>query len=177
MHPTPNGIRALVGLWVLAGLAVSGLNGHALMTLLDDPIASYSNDMRRVDRGFREYRMLLSAEAQKITAGMEHLASRFGAAAVEIAPPALPVPPERPQAAAAAPQPLALPTLNGILTSRSSSGSDRRLALLDGRVYAEGDRIRDLTVKGITPQGVLLIKGDGTWFLKAPEIAYSLTTQ
>ena len=70
-----------------------------------------------------------------------------------------------------------LPTLTGIMTSRSSDGDARRLAVLDGRICTEGEQLGNLTVMRIARGGVSLVKGDQAWFLKAPDIAYSLTTQ
>ena len=178
MHRLGSRIHALIGLWILAGLVVAAINGYMLMSLLDEPLAGYSSGVRNADRGFRQYRMLSAAEAEKITLGMDLLASWFKPIVVEEEKPEFqkllaPPPPEK----KVAPSPVVMPTLTGIMTSRSADGTARRLAVMDGRICAEGDRVRDLTVKGITSGGVSLVRGGQAWFLMAPEMAYSITTQ
>jgi len=178
MHRSGNRVHALIGLWILAGLVVVGVNGSMLMSLLDEPLAGYSSDVRNADRGFRNYRMLLTAEAEKITSGMELLTSWFKPVVVEEEKPVIQKTPAPPSyAKKTAPPPVVLPTLTGMMTSRSSDGSARRLALLDGRICAEGEQLGNFTVTRIARGGVSLAKGDQAWFLKAPDIAYSITTQ
>lgn len=177
MHRLGSRIHALVGLWILAGLVVVGLNGTMLMSLLDEPLAGYSSGVRMADQGFRNYRMLVTAQAEKITSGMDRLINRFKPGVVEEEPAfqKRPAPPSF--AKKRAPAPVVLPTLTGIMTSRSSDGDAWRLAVLDGRICAEGEQLGNLTVMRIARGGVSLVRGDQAWFLKAPDIVYSLTTQ
>jgi hypothetical protein len=178
MHRFDNRLHAFIGLWILAGLVVAGINGTMLLSLLDEPLAGYSNGVRNADRAFRQYRILLTAEADKITSGMERLTSWFKPAVVEEEKPALNKTPAPPSSAKKeAPPPVTLPTLTGVMTSRSADGSVRRQALLDGRIFAEGDPLGRFTVKRIAREGVSLVRGDRTWFLKAPDIAFSIATQ
>lgn len=177
MHRLGNRMHALVGLWILAGLVVAGINGMLLLHLLDEPLAGYSTEVRNVDRGFRQYRMLLTDEARKITSGMDLLASRFAVKVVAKNKSPVPTVSARPAVKKVAPVSVKLPALTGIMTSCSTDGTARHLAVLDGRICNEGDRPGGIMVKGITREGVRLAKGDRTWFIKAPEIAYSLTTQ
>ena len=178
MYRLGSRIHALVGLWILAGLVVVGVNGTMLMSLLDEPLAGYSSGVRMADQGFRNYRMLVTAQAEKITSGMDLLISRFKPEVVKAEKPAFQKRPAPPSfAKKRAPAPVALPTLSGIMTSRSSDGDARRLAVLDGRICAEGDRLGNLRVMRIARGGVSLVRGNQAWFLKAPDIAYSLTTQ
>ena len=129
------------------------------------------------DQGFRKYRLLVNAGAEKITSGMDLLMGRFETRVMEEKP-IVQQPPAPPASAKkSAPAPVALPTLTGILTRRSSDGDAGHLAVLDGRICAEGDRLGNLKVMRIARGGVSLVKGDQSWFLRAPDIAYSLTTQ
>jgi hypothetical protein len=157
MHQSDSRMHALIGLWILAGLMVVGVNGTMLLSLLDEPLAGYSSGVRNADRAFRQYRMRLTAEAEKITSGMERLTSWFT--------PGLwkkknrycknrPLPPSLAKKMAPHPK-VVLPTLTGIMTSRSSDGSTRRLALLDGRICAQGDHSK-FHVKRIARGGVSL---------------------
>ncbi len=178
MHRLGSRVHALIGLWILTGLVVVGINGYMLMSLLDEPLAGYSSTVRNADRGFRKYRILLTAEAEKITSTMDLLARRFTPRVVEKEDPVVEEVPE-PQSIAkkvVAPN-VVLPTLTGIITSRSTDGTARRMAVMDGRIRSEGDQLRDLTVKGIASGGVSLVRGHRTWFLKAPEIGYTRTAK
>ena len=172
-----NRMRALIGIWILAGLVVLGANGFMLLALLDEPLVGYSSAARNADRAFRQYRKLLNAESEKITSGMELLANRFNPIAVEKPPVVQHVPDPKPVVKKATAAPVVLPKLTGIMTSRSTDGTTRRLALIDGGVRAEGDRIGDLTVKRVGNRGVSLVRGDQIWFLKVPEFGYTLSTQ
>lgn len=179
MHRLGNRTHVLIGLWVLAGLVVVGINGTMLMSLLDEPLAGYSDGVRSTDQRFRQYRQLKAAEAQKITSGIDLLASRYKpiVVVVEETPVIQNVSAPRPAIKTVAQPAVVLPRLTGVITSRSTDGIDKRLAVMDGRVFAEGDQLRDLTVKWISTGGVSLARGNQDWFLNAPEIAYSVTTQ
>jgi hypothetical protein len=107
---------------------------------------------------------------------MDLLASWFSPDVVEDKKVAVKPPPdERPTEISTVARPVKLPRLRGIVTRRSSDGSTRHLALMDGSIWGEGDRLGDLTVARIGTRGVFLARGDKSWFLKAPDTAYSLT--
>jgi hypothetical protein len=148
------------------------------MSLLDEPLAGYSSEVRSADRGFRQYRMLLTAETEKINLGMDLLASWFKPVVVQEEQSVIQNVSAPQQALRKAKPPaLVLPTLTGVITSRSTDGTARQMALLDGRMCNQGDQLGTFTVKWITSQGVSLVSGDHTWLLKAPENTYSVATQ
>ncbi len=172
-------LHILIGFWVLAGLVVLGLNGFALLSLLDEPLAGYSSEVREVDRGFREYRELLSHNNENMTTGVEALKQRFATAVPdkEISPEE-----EKKQTLVEKEKTIRLPTvtlpvLSGMATSRLVSGVEHRMVFLEDGVYAEGDAMQAFTIREISADGVLLAKGEKTWFLKRPEIAYSVNKQ
>jgi hypothetical protein len=170
--------HAWIGLWVLAGLIVTGINGAALLSLLDEPLAGYSSQVRRAARAFRQYQQLLEAEKKKMASGLDLLAGLFEAETDEKPPEAAAPQPIAPKPVRKKPpQPVVLPVLTGVVTRTSENGTRQWLALMDGRVRTRGDRIRQLTVRKIDGRGVVLAKGSRTWFVKAPEIAYSRTLQ
>ncbi len=93
MHRLGSRIHVLVGLWILAGLVVVGVNGAMLMSLLDEPLAGYSGGVRMADQGFRKYRLLVTVQAEKITSAMDLLMSRFKIGVVEEEKPVVQQPP------------------------------------------------------------------------------------
>ena len=172
-----NSVRLFIGLWVLAGLVVVGINAYALMSLMDEPIAGYSIGIRHAQGMFQQYRNLLNAETENMSSGMDRLIQRFAAKTTLIEPSKSADTKQSPSAVEKKVKPtaVALPVLTGIMTSRSTTGKQRRLALLNDGVFAEGDTLQDLTIRKISADGVLLAKGKKTWFLKAPAVAYSLS--
>lgn len=177
MHRWGDSRQAWIGLWILAGLAMAGLNGYMLMSLLDEPLAGYSRLVRSVDRGIRQYRTLLAAKTENVTAGMDLITQRFPPASVDDTPStAGGTTPATVAEHQVETRPAALPLLTGIVGRRSSDGDVSWLALTDAGVFAAGDTCRDFTVAKISAQGVSLVRGGQAWFLKAPSVGYSLTT-
>lgn len=170
-------VKAFIGLWVIAGLIVLGVNGRAFLSLLDEPLAGYSSGVRMADRGFQQYRQLLSAKTEKISSAMAHLVQRFSvnAPAVEHASAV-----EQKEAPAKETRHVNLPTvtlpvLAGIVTRRSAAGQTHHVAVLDSGVYAEGEQLQSFTIRQISADGILLARGKQTWFLERPDIGYSLS--
>lgn len=178
MNATDNRVHAWIGLWVLAGLMVAGLNGYMLLALLDAPLAGYSVETRNTDRAFRQYRLLVQAETDKLAGGMDALINRFAPVEPERQPViAKTVPAPSPAADTHRPRPVVLPALTGIVTCLSEDGSAQWLALMDGAIWSRGDQIRELTVEQIDERGIVLARGDQSWFVKAPDLSYSLAAQ
>lgn len=172
--------QVIIGLWVLVGLVVASINGYSLLSLLDEPLAGYSPGARQARRQFQQYQQLMDTQTRKISSGMKLLAERFASS-----------PPEAKQKIEGQKQEkppvkvektvnrmtIVLPVLAGIVTRRSPVGQVQRIALLNNGVYAEGETLEEFTIQKISADGVLLAKGKKTWFLKRPEIAYSLSQQ
>ncbi len=170
--------RILISCCVLAGLLVVGINGYALLALLDEPLSGYSEGIRTVDRGLLEFRKLSADKSGKVIHGIDRLAGRY---TPELSPESSPVSkkviPKKIVTKRVKALPASLPVLTGILTGYSTNGSTRRLAMLDGAVCAEGEKLGDLTVEEITIRGVRLNNGEKIWFVKAPDNNYSLSMQ
>lgn len=178
MKANKHRLNLLIGLWVLAGLLVLGLNGNVLLSLLDEPLAGYSPGVHQVDQGFRRYRTLLSLNDGERGAGMEQLSQRFAVVIPEPEPTQEEEKSVIDKVVETVKMPLvSLPVLSGIVTSRSASGEEYRMALLESDVYAEGEKLETFTIREISADGVILAKGNQTWFLKRPEIAYSVSKQ
>ncbi|WP_419661994.1 uncharacterized protein Dvar_24360 [Desulfosarcina variabilis str. Montpellier] len=172
--------QIIIGLWVLAGLMVAGINGYLLLSLLDQPLAGYSPGARQVRRQFQQYQRLLESETEKISSGMQLLAERFASrtpdtdSAVAIH--------EKEKSAVNVEKKVnrptvVLPVLAGIVTRHTPVGRLQRIALLNNGIFSEGEMLQEFTIRKISADGVLLAKGKKTWFLKRPEIAYSLSQQ
>jgi hypothetical protein len=172
-------LQVFIGLWVFIGLVVAGINGYALLPLLDEPLAGYSSGALQASRAFQQYRRLMGAETDKISSVMKILAQRFAISEPKINPAARLEKEKRPATVEKkVKRPLVrLPVLAGIVNSRSAAGQVYRMALLDNGVFSEGEMLRDFTIRKISADGVLLTKGKKTWLLKRPEIDYSIVKQ
>ncbi len=172
MKANVGAIRLWIGSWILIGLLVASLNGYALLALIDDPLAGYSAGARQVDREIMQFRRFVAEKKEKKRSDMDQLAKRYANTPD-------PVPASRKVASQrVAPEPtVSLPTVAGILTRRAIDGTLQRVALLNGSVFSVGDQVDGLTVKAISPGGVLLSRGKKSWFIKSPATPYSLTVQ
>ncbi|PID39376.1 MAG: hypothetical protein CR984_07195 [Proteobacteria bacterium] len=182
MNPTDNRMHAWIGSWILIGLAVIGFNGYMLLSLLDEPLAGHSPQARSANRAFRQYRILRQAKTKKIVSEMDLLVSRFGDV----------IPKERPMAGTPAqvptpegkkvpppppPPPVTLPALTGIVSRLSADGTTQWTALINGSVRFQGDQLGQLTIQKIDSRGIVVVSDDRSWFIKTPDISFSLAGQ
>ncbi|MGA6926907.1 MAG: hypothetical protein WBY88_14560 [Desulfosarcina sp.] len=177
MRLKKGGRQALIGLWILAGLLVAGFNAYAIITLLDTPLSGYSDDVRTVERGMQQCRLLLATAIQKNRSEMAAVAERFPSKTVKHDPiarkPVVSAPVKKSSGEAST----RLPCLAGILIRRTADGIVNRLALLDGRPLSEGDTIADFSLRQISDRGVMLARGGRIFFIEAPRVSHSLTTR
>jgi hypothetical protein len=169
--------KILIGSWILLGLMILGFNGYKMLVLMDVPLSGYSDSVRSVDRGIRELNHLLAAENEKIEKGLKELSVRYS-----------PKEKMRTVSKKSVPKPMVkrrpkkktfttLPVLTGILTKWTTNGEAKHLALLDGLVCSEGDKVSGLTIEKISTKGIRLNKKGKTWFIEAPGNSYSLALQ
>lgn len=170
-------MQVYIGIWVIIGLVVLGVNGYAFISLVDEPLAGYSPGVQQTDRGLQQYRQMLSAKSEKLSSGLELLAQRFTATVPKHGPPEAVDQKKAPVKVAKRPtiETVSLPVLAGIVTSRSAAGRVHRLALLDSGIYSEGETFQDFTIRKISADGVLLSKGKQSWFIERPKITYSVS--
>jgi hypothetical protein len=172
--------QVIFGLWLLVGLVVAGINGYYFVSLLDEPLAGYSPGARQARRQFEQYQQLMETQTRKISSGMKLLAERFASSTPEAEQRTEGQKQEKPPVKVEKTVnriTIVLPVLAGIVTRRSPVGQVQRIALLDNGVYSEGEILQEFTIQKISADGVLLARGKNTWFLKRPEIAYSLSQQ
>lgn len=179
MIPTPGILQMLITLWILAGLLVAGVNGVVGVSLMDAPLSGYSESARRVNQGLHHYHILRNATRENISSAMALLNARYAppAASPQIAEQSQTTTPAPAKRRAAPPVPVDLPVLSGILTRRNTGQAVSHQAVLDGRLCTPGEIVGGLTVKTISPRGVMLTKGARHWFIDAPQHRHSLTTR
>ena len=67
-----------------------------------------------------------------------------------------------------------LPSLNGIIQMKDSSGSAYYTALIDGKSYHEKDRVMNFVVAKISLHGIELSRSGKHWFIQRPNVYYSI---
>ncbi|MBF0120628.1 MAG: hypothetical protein HQK79_17510 [Desulfobacterales bacterium] len=66
------------------------------------------------------------------------------------------------------------PNLNGILSIIDTNGNYRNMALIEGKMLEEKQIVNNFTIHKITKEGVVVSKGEKTWFMPAPEVFFSM---
>ena len=66
-----------------------------------------------------------------------------------------------------------LPILSGILRNTDIHGRAYATAVIDGHRLKENDKIQGFTIQKIMEDGVVVASNGRSWFLSAPNVAYS----
>ena len=66
-----------------------------------------------------------------------------------------------------------LPILSGILRNTDIHGREYVTAVIDGHRLKEKDRIQGFKIQKILEDGVIVTSSGRSWFLNAPDVAYS----
>lgn len=172
--PIGNPQRLSLGAWVLGALLLVVHNGLSLTEVLDPPLPGYPSEIR----GIRQQWGLLE---QVSSLGPVEAKADFRPDEDELLSRILRTEAPRPESAAAPSAMLRagrdwvhLPRLTGILATTDGQGAQRFFATLEGVLTVEGQKVWGFTVRKITEEGVVLARGESSWFLKAPTTGYSV---
>ncbi len=165
--------RLVLSGWVLAALLLTGYNGSKLMTLLSPPIVSRSMEVRLASQKWRQLQNIISQSSETMTTAID-LDTAFGKLP-PVAEKKIPVQPDQSPAKNTEIQymEMQLPTLSGILRNTDIHGRAYAVAVIDGHRLRENDRMEGFTVQKIKKDGVVIARNGQTWFLGAPDVAYS----
>jgi hypothetical protein len=165
--------RLVLSGWILAALLLTGYNGSKLMTLLSPPMVSRSMEVRLASQKWRQLQNIISQGSGKMTTTID-LDTALGK-----------IPPVTGKKKAAQPDQsptenneiqhteMQLPTLSGILRNIDIHGRAYAVAVIDGHRLRENDQMEGFTVQKIKKDGVVIARNGQTWFLDAPDVAYS----
>ncbi|MDA8138049.1 MAG: hypothetical protein M0036_05280 [Desulfobacteraceae bacterium] len=150
--------RLYMGGWVLAALALIGLNGFSYMTLESKPLQGSSVAIRNLRQ-----KLTRLGSGRDLGSASEMLISMVthppaGAVASKDDP--------QPQAVADKP---ALPVLAGIMVSADPFGAVSYTAVVNGKVCREKDKIMDYVVAKITTEGIVVQRDGQEWFIPGPK--------
>ena len=165
--------RLVLSGWVLVALMLIGYNGSKLMSLLSPPMVSRSMEVRLASQKWRQLQNIISQSSEKMTPAID-LDTAFGKIP-PVVEKEIPVQPDQSPAENNEIQhaKMQLPTLSGILRNIDIHGRAYAVAVIDGHRLRENDQMDGFTVQKIKKDGVVIARNGQTWFLGAPDVAYS----
>jgi len=176
---TPAKARLLIGLWVLLGLIVLAYNAMVLTTLYDRPLSGLSRDVRAAMRKTREFEQIMAARSPAVLdqSRLDVVLQKGNPISARVYR-QKPKPPEKkkiqPEPVEPKPETITLPRLYGIISGLDDDGNLRLAAMMEGIVLSKKDTIRGFRVSRITEKGVVLSRGEQTWFVPAPKVYFSI---
>ena len=154
-----------------------GFNAYQYMTLEDQPLRGHSPTIRSLSQNLRKFEEMVAFQPASHADLVEFPFSlaRYAKKTVSIGLPET-IPANEKEAPAPdltrqyrkRPKDVVLPTLSGVLQVQSTRGELRHMALLNGRLVQETDRIAEFTVSAISAQGVVLSGLGRQWTIDSP---------
>ena len=164
-----------IGGWILAALLILTYSGVTLVSLLDPALTGYSAKVRMVSRKWHE---LGGIKAKTTTVKLKGL--DLSSAMYKKPPPPPKIEPNIEKTAIEDPEPppapieVIPPRLSGIFERRDVNGEAVFYALIEGRKLAEKDTVSGFVIGKIDQNGVTLVREGRQWFLRRPDVFFSL---
>jgi hypothetical protein len=172
--------RTIIGLWVLAAILILWYNTAALTSLLDQPLAGLSPQARETITKWQRLEIQIASQ-QKETLSVKELEKYLSAIDIEKIKTILPAEKTKPNTDAAKKmtkpvqkKKIVLPKLNGVVAIHDAGGKTSYLAVVDGQTREAKSRIGDFRLERIDASGILLSQGGESWFIHAPQVAFSV---
>jgi hypothetical protein len=160
--------RLCVSGWLMAALIIAAINGHAFMTLESTPLEGSSIVIKSLRAKIARLDGVLSGNRFNL---FEQAGDKEWVSSLRI--------PQPNEHAAEAEMPLhgvetiALPVLSGIVRVAHSTRAPYYMAVLDGHVCRERERVKEFVVGKISAQGVLLLREGEQWYIESSAPYYS----
>jgi hypothetical protein len=165
--------RIWMGYWILAALLIGGYSSSQLMNLFSPVLPGLSREIKSARQKLNQINesITLYMEEDINNLHLKEIFERFTLSPKKqkkgtILQKKKPKPIKKEEK-------VVLPKIEGILQVINISGETRYKVMIDGKCLNEYDRVNNLTVKKITPEGVTLTKGDKKWFIPAPKVYFS----
>ena len=185
---TPGTKRLMMGGWVLAALLILVYNAQQAATVLEMPLPSHSREAKTAMRRTQQLEIqskekMAEAESKKFNVAkiVARLDRGLQKIKQKISPPKelnkikKPAPVRKAVKVVEKEEVIILPSLTGIIQIFDTDGKLKLLAAMDGEVYQENAKVQDFRIKQITAKGVILVRGNRTWQIKAPQVDFSVS--
>ena len=162
------GKKALSIVWLLTGFMMVGYNVYMLDQLyqpsvIDVPelteLKSKLNSLSFLDSKKRKISEKSKTLFQKMFACLSGLKNKKNAGSIELK------------------EHIVLPVIQGMLKSIDSKGRSHRLVMIDGKVYSEKQKVNGFIIEKISDNGIYLTKHEKKWFVKIPDVKFSIINE
>ena len=162
------GKKALSIVWFLIGFMMLGYNIYMLEQVHQSPaidipeLNELKNKLNRLtflDSQRRKVSEKSRALFQKMFACLSELKNKKNVGDIELK------------------EQIVLPVIQGMLKSINSKGRSHKLVMIDGKVYSEKQKINGLVIEKILDNGIYLTKHGKKWFVKIPDVKFSIINE
>ena len=70
-----------------------------------------------------------------------------------------------------------LPVVQGMIKSIDQKGRLHKLVMIDGKVYSEKQKVKGFVIEKILDSGIYLTKHEKKWFVKIPDVKFSIINE
>ncbi len=70
-----------------------------------------------------------------------------------------------------------LPVVQGMLKSMDQTGKFHKLVMIDGKVYSEKEKVKGFVIEKILDNGIYLTRHGRKWFVKIPDVKFSIINE
>ena len=162
------GKKALSIVWFLIGFMMLGYNVYMLEQVYQPPVINTSklnelknklNRLTFLDSQRRKVSEKSRALFQKMFACLSELKNKKNVGDIELK------------------EQIILPVIQGMLKSIDSKGRSHKLVMIDGKVYSEKQKINGFVIEKILDNGIYLTKHRKKWFVKIPDVKFSIINE
>jgi len=164
--------KLVTGSFILLAVVLLGYNTIRLASLYDRPLIGASRESRSASEKWGRLEGLL--KNQGAVTDTKHLNFKSSEASSQDAKIADVIPDVRIAPVQKEVSDDVLPVVTGMLKTLKSDGRAQIAVIINNRPFSENEVVEGFLIKQITEKGIYLTKGKRNWFVKTPEIFYSM---
>jgi len=162
----------VIGIFILLALALLGYNATKFASLYDRPLTGASRESRSASEKWGRLEGLL--KNQGAVTDIKHLNFKSNEASSQDVKIADVIPDVRSAPLQKEVSDDVLPVITGMLKTLKSDGRAQIAVIINNRPFSENEIVEGFLIKQITEKGIYLTKGKRNWFVKTPDISYSM---
>lgn len=163
--------KLIIGMFVLLAVSLAGYNMNRFLSLYDRPLIGASIESRLASEKW--HRLAEFMENNK-TAAKIMMMNFINNAPSQNSIPAQTIPDTQTAPAQKDYNSDMLPVISGIMRTLKSDGRSQVAVIINNKPFSENESVEGFVIKEITEKGIYLTKGKRNWFVKSPDISYSL---
>jgi hypothetical protein len=173
---TNNKKRLVTGLFILLAVGLLGYNAINFASIYDSPLMGASMESRSASEKWRRLEGLLKEKG--VATGTKLINFKSNEAAPDLMGSDVKV------AGIISDEQIAqgkkgtsddeLPVVMGLMKTIKSDGRSQISVIINNKPFSENEVVAGFLIKQITEKGIYLTKGKRNWFVKTPDISYSM---